>query len=545
MAGLMYQGSELPDSVKRAAQGYLDYQKAIGNKLPLAMEGSGLPEGVRKAAQGAIERGPRAAPAPAPQGLMGGWTDGQRMISGGDLKGMAGKAAGALGRAAGPLAAGYAGVEELDKMFGPTKFQNIQTMMEEGRTRRAMEEDPGLAGRGQDTVNRIGANAMEGVRGLMGQGQLQDVPQEQPQMQPEPEMQMDAPQQSPMEVPQNVPQPPKEEVQREVETQRQQIQTGVSAGLKTGEVHISELAKGVVQADAQRSGAKMTPEQEKAAVTDEVMAMKTMNNDDLSRYVSYALIAGGLLASVMDKSGKTAEAFSDSYNKQLDRNLASGKMAQDMKIAQQRAALEGRKVDITDRDVNSKIGDREASQGYRKRELDQGDEKIDVSKQSIQQRANSAAASLGVQREGNQLKREGLMQRDRQFNATLQQGDRKIDSQEGIVDRKITSAEKIAQAKLDAKAAESKEQNAKGVPLSFKDNQGAAKNYYKSQGIDASADLLDATASRLPTIQKSFPDLSLPEQIRLAHKELQGGVVTDEKTLGFFGGKTRLRKPKE
>ena len=58
------------------------------------------------------------------------------------------------------------------------------------------------------------------------------------------------------------------------------------------------LAEAIVEADAQRAGEQLTPpEQSKQAVQQELTSMKTMDNKDLSKYVSYALIAGGVLAS--------------------------------------------------------------------------------------------------------------------------------------------------------------------------------------------------------------------------------------------------------
>ncbi|ARB30775.1 hypothetical protein B5P22_26900 [Pseudomonas tolaasii] len=72
--------------------------------------------------------------------------------------------AGGLLRAAGPAAAAYTLVDELDNKFGPTAYQNVKTMMEEARVRQAMQDDPELAERGQSTVDRIVGGAMQGVK---------------------------------------------------------------------------------------------------------------------------------------------------------------------------------------------------------------------------------------------------------------------------------------------------------------------------------------------------------------------------------------------
>ena len=116
-----------------------------------------------------------------------------------------------------------------------------------------------------------------------------------------------------------VPEPDPEQQQQQIEIQRQTVETGALKGLETGQVSRPSLAEAIVEADAQRAGEQLTPEQSKQAVQQELTSMKTMDNKDLSKYVSYALIAGGVLASFMDKSGKAEGMFHDSFNRQLDR----------------------------------------------------------------------------------------------------------------------------------------------------------------------------------------------------------------------------------
>src|SRR5690606_18338678 len=139
------------------------------------------------------------------------------------------------------------------------------------------------------------------------------------------------------EAPQAPPQAPTPdpEQQKQIEIQRQTVETGALKGLETGQVSRPGLAEAIVDADAQRAGEQLTPEQSKQAVQQELVSMKSMDNNELSKYVSYALIAGGVLASFLDKSGKSADMFHDSFNRQLDRN----EEAKERAAAAEQAAL--------------------------------------------------------------------------------------------------------------------------------------------------------------------------------------------------------------
>lgn len=320
-----------------------------------------------------------------------------------------GKAAAKVGRGGllGALGAGMAAydlIQGANDKFGTGAWDNAQDIVNRRDVRQAVEADPGLPQRGVDTVNRITERAMGGVKGLMDQATASRAAEARTlPMTPEK-----------TEVAATATQDPA------IEAGRQRIQEGTLRGLQTGQVHVSDLAKGVVQADAQRAGTELSPEEEKSAVASEIQAMKTMDKSQLSQYVSYALIAGGVLASVFDKSGQAGAAFHDSLNKQLDRNLAAGKMAFDQKMAVAKNAREDRKVDISESDVESKIGDRKVRQEQGERGLEQGDRRLGIMEADSRTKAfaaNSSAANararLGLMGDANELKRESLKLRQR------------------------------------------------------------------------------------------------------------------------------------
>lgn len=565
MAGLMYEGSSLPPSVSQAAMNYLDYQKAIKNKLPLAVEGSAVPDSVRKAAQAAIERGASPQAAPAAPSPLGNWMEGTRgNISGADVKGllskgagMVGKAAGAAGRALGPAAAAYEGVGELNQMFGPAKYQNIQNMMAEARTREDMKADPELAERGQSTVDRITGNAMQGVQGLMPQQEQQQglTPEEMAAEAPQ-EAPMQPPQQSPMEVPAQpepvAPEIVKEQQQRQVEAQRQTIQEGTLKGLQTGAVSVSELANGVVEADAQRAGTNLTPVEKKKAVETEVQAMKTMDKSNLSRYVSYALIAGGLLASVLDKSGSAGAAFSNSFNKQLDRNLAAGKMSAEMYNNALDRQIKERDLarKETDSAVDAKYKGGLLSQGERKidqgdRGLDQGDKGLTLKEKAIDQTGRIASADLGIKQQGVTLQGEKLKQSIANSNRNYELEAQKVGLMKTNPEADRASREKIAAENAAARVAAAQQKLQSGVSMSNKEAVSTVQTIAKERGDNISDAVAQSVAAYIPTAQKLNPGMSPNEIYEFALQKQAGKLVQEEQWMGFGKPQVQIRKRKD
>lgn len=315
------------------------------------------------------------------------------------------------------------------------------------------------------------------------------------------------------------PEPPKEQIQAQIESQRQTIQLGALKGLETGEVSRPKLAEAIVQADAQRADKTMTPEQSKQAVQTEMMAMKTMDNNDLSRYVSYALVAGGVLASFLDKSGKAGDMFSDSFNRQLDRNLQGQKMTAQNQQAAAKLAMEQKKLDVTEKDVDSKVEDRTATRELTNKKVTGLLGKWDNDAAVDQAKLRQGAAGLGLQSQRLNLDLHNANIKNAQGDRKLTQGDRLLDIRE-----------KAAAAKAQGSAP-------KGVPLSFKDNSDVVKSYADASGQKMTPSVQKAVASRMGTIQKNYPDLSIEQQYQIAIDELAGSTETKNTggLMGIFG----------
>lgn len=545
---LAYENSSIPDSVRRAAQGELDYQRALKAKLPLSTEGSGIPEGVRKAAQAALERGP--APSTTPMGDP--WMEGSRSLP----EGLFGKTVGYLGKGLGglgALSAGAEGIESLNQKFGPAAYQNIQSAVETAQTRKAMQEDPELANRGQSTVDRIVGGAMTGVN------QLRPEPTQETQGLTDEELAVENPNEpTPAPAPQAteaVEQPPTQDTPigkvasaapvtvaqasaktiQDQESQRQTIEQGANRGLSTGAVSRPEFAEAIVKADAQKSGVELTPDQFKKATAAELANMKSMDNKDVSRYISYALMAAGVLAAVFDKSGKAGDAFSASFNKQLDRNLAAGlqnqkvnaaaaKQAQDLQIALAGLQIKDRQATTQEKSVNQ-------TGMYQQGTLEQ------------RRDAAEAANKLGYYREGREDARSGaslsmqaqkIEQQNNQFNSLLQLRRDQFESDAAY--KKALTAQG-AERNVIAASKAAKGNGPKGIDITTKDAQGLVDGALDSQGLNVDKPAKAALAQTVRVAAENDPIgfaqdpngfvLKVIRQKNAPYEQKPGGILTD------------------
>jgi hypothetical protein len=284
---------------------------------------------------------------------------------------------------------------------------------------------------------------------------------------------------------------------QDMETQRQVVEQGALKGLSTGAVSRPEFAQEIAKQDAQKAGVTLTPEQLKSATAVELTNMKSMDNNEVSRYISYALAAAGVLATVFDKSGKAGDAFSASFNKQLDRNLQGGlaaqknaaaaaKQAQDLKIALANIGIRQQVANTGERAV-------ENTAEYRDRSLDQREQLANASNALGYYRVSAADRRAGA---ANSLAQQRLDQDAEQFNRTF--GLREEDSK---FDRKYkTNANAIRAAAAAGKG------GAKGIDVTTKDAQGLVDAAVESQGLNVDKAAKSAIAQTVRIAAKNNPD---------------------------------------
>lgn len=488
MASLFqYQGSGMPDSVRQALLNEAQYQQAIKNKLPLGVEGSGVSEGVRKAAQKALEEGysvpgtGQAAAAVAED--VAPKAASSLFRTGGQL----------LGKAAGPAALLYDVANP--EMLGDAELTKAQQAQQAAGAVQNM--GPQMAADAEKFGRDVSNRTLDAGLGRSKPLSLMDPDTPQRNLYWEPPEQDQEPQMSPNEFGAPPVQPAtKEEAvakqQQDTEVKRQTLEQGALQGLSTGAVSRPEVAEAVVKADVQRSGKELNPGQYKAAVAEELTNMKSMGNDDVARYISYALLAGGLLASLLDKTGSTGEAFSSSFNKQLDRNLASGqtqaKYAFENKKLAQKDKVDERRLDQGDtaNEISQKRVD--IDETYKGGLLDLGGKKLEA-----QVANNQATLGLGYSRlnqdasqhaDSMGYKERSLAQRQADSNRNFGLAERAAGQRDVALGYQGTNASlRALEIKNKEKADALKANNVKGVDLTDTAVKSLVKGSLQAAGV--------------------------------------------------------------
>lgn len=314
-----------------------------------------------------------------------------------------------------------------------------------------------------------------------------------------------APQEAPQQDPEAVAQQVEQEKQQ-TEAKRQVVERGAVEALRTNQVSRPQLAEEVVKADLARKGETATPDELKSLVQQEATEMRTMDNKDLSKYVSYALIAGGIAAAFMDKSGKAGDAFSSGFNKQLDRNLVQQKM----KAAQQQQEVENKlntyKIGQKDKEIS--ISGRNADTAERKTDgvlgnyatqAALGAERNDIARLQVGATSANAAASNGIRSAQLDLNKELAAQR--QANADR---DYKLDEQRvGILGQKANAAGGVKAPDFSSTAANEmvkRVADESGTPLS----KGAQAAIAEQVRILQKADPVGFAGDPTGTVQKAI-----------------------------------------
>lgn len=319
------------------------------------------------------------------------------------------------------------------------------------------------------------------------------------------------------------------------ESTRQTVQAGALRGLATGQITRAQMAQEVVQSDAQMTGKQLTPEQSKEAVTQELSAMKGMDNNKLSEYVSYALIAGGLFASFADKSGKAGDAFSQSFNKQLDRNLVQGKAAQEARVEQakmdQQLQIKQGDWQRVDRGLDIKNMSAENTAEYQDAQVGIGKERVSIARGQLgvaQQNANQGAQGLGLRAQEMSMRQANA---DRNYDLDV----RGMDLRE-----EANSIQAIKAAKSGSGS---------GVQATGKEAAKIAQDFADSQGIKLDSKAKSTLASQIQQASKNDPEWAT-NPAKVVARLIQAGGYEPEVDPGipfvpFTGGGTRVRQKKQ
>ncbi len=281
------------------------------------------------------------------------------------------------------------------------------------------------------------------------------------------------------------------------EAAQQQIAQVTTQQLSDGTLTRPKAAEAVVQADAQRKGVTLTPDQTKEAVAGELESMKSMDNSQLGKYLSYALIAGGLIASFVDKSGEAGQAFNQGFQKQMDRNLVEGQARRKEEAAKAKLkyemAKDERDYGQKERDLQRKVGDSESLREYRNTQTDIDREGLQIRRQgqaqtAAYQNARLAQTAAGqdradaraAQQQDNWEKMFGFKEAESQ--ARMRQGEERL--------RQGDEANLIAARRVQAAAN-------KGPGMTTKDAEDAVEATADAQGVKLDKAVVKAAAQQL------------------------------------------------
>lgn len=502
---------------------YTNSAGQTGTSIPKGNATSGVYDAVKTAAEKA------------------GWLDGQKNISAADIKSVTGKAVSALGKTAkfaggaiAPVMMGKEGLDMLNEKYGPAAYDNFHNMMEERRTRQAMEADPALADRGLLTADKVSTQAMDGVRGLMQQGAAQNAnaPQQPPQAIPPgvAAPQGQPPQQPPQAPPQQsqAPQGPDPAVaaaqKAQAEQKRQVIERGALQQLQTNELSRTKAAEAVVQADLQRQGIDAPAKERQRLVSQEVSSMRGMSNPEMAKYLSYAMLAVGIGASIADKSGKAFNNFAtagvNSYNAAQNRQLAQAKYAQEYQL---KLAEQNRK----NRDTDSNIDYRDGTLGVKKdaNELDR--DKFGYDKEYKNTRLDQYDRGLGQGDVRNGIAQQGVGIAQQRVNIASQ----------GLDLQRQALASKVAKDAATIKNLEKID-----VPdVSQKDMITGVDGYLKDQGYKVTPGASSTVADQVIRWRKAYPNVPTRQLIEKATEKV--GLKYDDNS--FFPNKAGLNFDEE
>lgn len=505
MAGLLaYEGSDLPESVKRAAQNELKYQNAIKNKLPLALEGSGIPESVRKAAQNTLEgKGRYSVPKAAPK------VAGKLPLAyeGSELPERVRKAAqealknhsaapaanagktGLLGRAIGAL--GGTAATGIGMMVQPGDLDGSELTPEQ----RAALTDQGAmnadAMKAANTVDRVNKKVVAETVGRQNQP-ISLMNPNQPT--------------KPVTVPPEV----QAAKAKELESKRQVIEKGAQEQLRTSQLSRTQAAEEVVKTDLESRGVEATAEEKQKMVAAEVETMRKMDNNSLAKYLSYALMGAGFLAG--GTSERNGALWANNFRAGYDDARAQAALRHKTALEQAQLAREN---EFKERDLTRKERDTDSNILYRDGQLDIGGKRLGLQEETLDWTKQYQGARLGQFDSGLSNERERLQ---------------------------LYKERTAAQIEKD-KAAAKKSETPKVPEMSQKDEAVKISAFFKDKGVKASEGATQQVAAEVRKLRQ-HPALSgatEDELVELAVENIGLGTEQPNWLMDLFGADPKLK----
>lgn len=247
---------------------------------------------------------------------------------------------------------------------------------------------------------------------------------------------------------------------------RQQAKVGLDVAQARGDLPVKQIATALVDKQIEASGEKSTPEDRQKRISQERKLISDLPAEEKSDYLSWALVAAGLIAGATDESGAAGRAFGAGFESELNR-----KHQKKLKQEEREMRKEEREED---RDMQREVMENQNES------LDKRFAQQDKTLEKTQ------AQQMLLFDKGQELQRAQMAQQERYQSAML-------GLQQNRIDAALAKANGQAAPKLDINQDDAEEitkgvASQLGVPLSKEVNQSLAAQLRAAAKTDPNFD---------------------------------------------------------
>jgi hypothetical protein len=206
-----------------------------------------------------------------------------------------------------------------------------------------------------------------------------------------------------------------------VEKVRQQAERGFAVQVAKGDLPTKDIATSIVEGQAKQAGEELKPEEKARRISQERTLIDNMPDEQKPNYLSWALVAAGLIASAVDEDAgyyfadsynKTREQLNEKAEKAADRAFRKEERQEDREFRSEEAAM--------DRQARADL----SSQEFQARR-EMLDEELKVKREQLSQDAAYQNARLSLLQQKNEIAAQGAGLAGQSKGITLDSDDAK------------------------------------------------------------------------------------------------------------------------
>lgn len=147
----------------------------------------------------------------------------------------------------------------------------------------------------------------------------------------------------------------------DLEPLRQQAKAGLDVAQARGELPVKEISEALVDKQIADSGEKVSGEERQKRISQERKLVSDLPNSEKTDYLSWAIVAAGLVAVALDKSGQAGDNFVAAFGAEMKRGHES-KLEQQKLDARKAERAEDRDLVREGRDIDNQQLDKRFEQ---------------------------------------------------------------------------------------------------------------------------------------------------------------------------------------